>query len=297
MRQRDIERHLIGVGGQRLQIGADLVAHITRRRRAVRADNAHIDLPVLHQMPARIVRDHRMRNAMRAEFIGCERCALIARARFVDPDMHGNTGIMRHIDGCQRRAPIDTGQPARIAMGENIDLILACFKHLADQRQPGLADCMAHSHILVANRRSPLPRRVKPFSRLKRSQNRPHIIQRPAQIDRCRARLEQMCVGCSEMGIRRVFPHREREAIGRCCTDEWRTPHDHGPYRLGSLAACADAQRRERMRKACLVDHTKGNTFFLGPDCAPGAAMNFHRTGSRSIVSAMSLISRIEVSV
>ena len=86
-RQPDIERHAVVLGGQRLQVSADLVADIALRGDAVGADDDDIHLPVLHQVPAGIVGDHGMRNAVLAEFEGGERGALIARPRLVDPDM------------------------------------------------------------------------------------------------------------------------------------------------------------------------------------------------------------------
>ncbi len=72
-------------------------------------------------MATGIVRDDGMRHAMAAQFKCRQRGALIARSGFIDPDMHRQSRIMRHINGRQRRAPIDTGEPACVAMGKDID--------------------------------------------------------------------------------------------------------------------------------------------------------------------------------
>jgi len=106
------------VGGQRFQIGADLVADVAGRRGAVAADEAEIDLAVLHQMAADIVGDDDVRHPVLAQFPGGQAGALVARAGLVDPDMNRDAGIVRDIDGGQRRTPIDRRQPAGIAMGQ-----------------------------------------------------------------------------------------------------------------------------------------------------------------------------------
>ena len=86
-RQGDIERHAIVMRRERLEIGADLVAHVAGARRAVAADDDEIDQPVLHEMAAGVVGDDRMRNLFAQQFEGREARALVARTRLVDPDM------------------------------------------------------------------------------------------------------------------------------------------------------------------------------------------------------------------
>ncbi len=54
-RQRHVERHAVVMGGQRLEVGADLVADIALPGGAVGAGDDHVDQPVLHQMAAGIV--------------------------------------------------------------------------------------------------------------------------------------------------------------------------------------------------------------------------------------------------
>lgn len=53
---------------QSLEVGTDLVGSVAPAGNPIRADDDDIHLPVLHEMPARIVRDQRMgaRRAGRA---------------------------------------------------------------------------------------------------------------------------------------------------------------------------------------------------------------------------------------
>src|SRR5262249_14594939 len=85
VRAGEMKRYAVVDGGQRLQVGADLVRHVAVAGDAVGADDTQIDEPPLHEMAAGIVDDDRVRYAMRAELEGGQRCALIARPRLVHP--------------------------------------------------------------------------------------------------------------------------------------------------------------------------------------------------------------------
>src|ERR1700722_16757232 len=151
MRQSDIEGHVIGFGGERFQIGADLVGGVAARGDAIGADDAEVDAPMLHQMAAGIVGDDRMRHAMLAEFEGGQRGALIARPRLVDKDMDRHAAIMRNIDRRGRGAPVDSGEPASVAMSEHIHGPAKPPVRLLDQRQTGRADTPAEFDVFVAD--------------------------------------------------------------------------------------------------------------------------------------------------
>src|SRR5690606_6671594 len=97
--QSHIERHIIVMRRQRLQIGADLVADIPRCGGPVGTDNHHVDPAMLHQVPSGIVDDEMMRNTVAVHLPACELSALVARAGLVDPDMEGNTGPSSLIHG------------------------------------------------------------------------------------------------------------------------------------------------------------------------------------------------------
>src|SRR5258706_3869711 len=103
-------------------------------------------------MTAGIVRNDRVRHAMAAELERCERGALIAGTRLVHPDMDGNSRVMCHVDRRERGAPIDTSEPARVAMGEHIEgLTVLLFRAGPEQLQAVLADAAAGLDIVIAD--------------------------------------------------------------------------------------------------------------------------------------------------
>ena len=109
---------------------------------------------MLHQMPADIVGDDGMRDAVLTKLERGERGALIARPRFVDEDMDRNSPVMRRIDRRCRGAEIDGREPSGIAMGQDVDALawrLACRNRL-DQGQPMQSDRLVDGDILVADR-------------------------------------------------------------------------------------------------------------------------------------------------
>jgi len=125
--QRDVERHAVVLRGKRFQIGADLVRHIAICRDAIGADDAQIDFAMLHQMAAGIVGDDGMRHTMRTQLERSQRRALIAWARFIDPDMERQSCVMGHVDRRKRSPPIDARKPAGVAMGEDVEAFTLFF--------------------------------------------------------------------------------------------------------------------------------------------------------------------------
>src|SRR5205085_9677543 len=73
----------------------------------------HDALPIL---PAQIIRNDRVRYAVRPELEGRERRALVARAGFIDPYVHGYPGVMRHVDRRKCSAPINAGKPTGVTV-------------------------------------------------------------------------------------------------------------------------------------------------------------------------------------
>ena len=144
----DVKRQAAVARGQRLQIGADLVADVAIGGDAVGADDRHVDLAALHQMAAGIVHDQGVGNLLLAKFEGCQGCALVARPGFVDEDMDGNSGGLRLVDRRGRRAPVDGGEPAGVAMGEDAHRrAAALFGKSADQGEAVFADRLVAGDI------------------------------------------------------------------------------------------------------------------------------------------------------
>ncbi|MGY4283591.1 hypothetical protein ACVWXO_002811 [Bradyrhizobium sp. LM2.7] len=151
-RQRDVERHVIVVRGERLQVRTDLVADVPIGGNAVGADDGEIDHAVLHQMPARVVRNHRVRHAVMTELPRRERGALVARAGLVDPDVDLDAALMRQIDRRGRRAPVDGGEPTGVAMGERVDHFAGLLRrNRLDQRKAIAGDTAVDLDILLGD--------------------------------------------------------------------------------------------------------------------------------------------------
>jgi len=115
------------------------------------------DVATLHQVPAGIVGQHGMRPTP---------CLPSSHAVSAAPWLRGRVsstqtcrsmpGIMRHVDRCQRSAPIDGGQPAGVAMRQDVDALRrVCLPQpVFDQRQamPGrsLRFCATSSSAIMA---------------------------------------------------------------------------------------------------------------------------------------------------
>ena len=76
---------------------------------------------MLHQVAAGVIDDDGVRYTVPAKLEGRERGALIARARFIDPNVDFDAFVVRLIDRRCRGAPVDAGDPAGVAMRQDID--------------------------------------------------------------------------------------------------------------------------------------------------------------------------------
>ena len=135
-------------------------------------------------MAAGIVGQDGVGDAMAAQLERGQRGALVAGAGFVHPDMQGDAGVMRQIDGRQRGAVIHRRQPAGIAMGEDVEFLAGLLGgDLADDLQPVFADGLAHGHIFVGDGGGFLPGQGGALIARAVQQRVPHAPQGPAQID------------------------------------------------------------------------------------------------------------------
>ena len=140
------------MGSERFEIGTDLVADIPGTGGSIRADDTQVDFAVLHQVAAGIISDHRVGDAVSAQFPCCQRGTLIAWPCFVYPNMHRDALIMGLEDRREGCAPIDSGKPARIAVCEDIDRPMrAGVRRFRNKRQPVVADSAIGGNILVAD--------------------------------------------------------------------------------------------------------------------------------------------------
>src|SRR5262245_47371348 len=215
IRKRHQEGNVIVARGERLEISADLIGDIAGRGGPVGADDAKVDQFLLHEMAAGIVGDQRVRHAMRAELERGERGALIARSRLVDPNMQVDALVEGAIDRRERRAPIDAGEPAGIAMSEDVEALAALLVEMrADQPETVLADPAVGLHVLVADcggtgvsRGDTLVARLIAHRLL-------HFFERPAEIDGGGACRGELLASAVESLVGGVGAKRERDAIG-----------------------------------------------------------------------------------
>ena len=275
--ERHIEGHAIVMGGQRLQICADLIGDIAGGGGAVGADDAEIDHAMLHEMAADIVGDDGMGDAVVLQLPGGERGALVARPRLVDPDMDRQAALEGEIDRRRGGAPIHGREPAGIAMGQDLDrLALAPCRRGLDQRQPGLADGPVDRHILLGDRRRLAIGQRRALGRPAVAQGVLHAVQRPAQIDRggpCRG---QQLMGRLHRRVARIGAGRQRHAIGGGRPDQRRAAHLHVADGAGGVVDIAQGQGLEGMGQARLVDDADGPAVGLDPDGAMGNAADLH---------------------
>src|SRR5208337_4680645 len=97
---------------------------------------------VLHQVAAGVVDDQRMRGSVMNELPGGERRALVARPSLVDIDVDRYPLLHREVDRRGRCAVVDGGEPAGVAMSEDVDRLSGrlFLGDLANNGEPVPAD-------------------------------------------------------------------------------------------------------------------------------------------------------------
>ncbi len=276
-RQGDIERHAVIPRGERLEVGANLVGDIAVRGRAVGAGDAQVDLSGLHQVPAGVVRDDGVRHAVRAQFEGGERRALVARAGLVHPDMDGKPGVMRHIDRRERGAPVHAGEPAGIAVGEDVDgFARLALGGLADQRQAVFADLAAGLDVLIAKGAGARIGASEPALARLVAHRGQHLVERPAQVHRRRARGHQRLAGRLQRFVRGILAQGETYAISRRRADQRRAAHLHRPDRVGGILQRGQPRGLEAERQLRLVDDLHRPAVPAHPDRAVMPPIDLH---------------------
>src|SRR3546814_10859898 len=94
-----------------------------------------------------------MQHAMFGQFERGQRRALVARARLVHPDVERNACVMRQIERRKRGPIVDRREPARVAMGQDIERTAGpAGRHRAQYAKAMLAYGAVQLDILVADR-------------------------------------------------------------------------------------------------------------------------------------------------
>ena len=171
------------------------------------------------------------------QFPGGKAGALVTGPGLVHPDMHGYPIRHRFIDRCQGRAPIDGGQPASIAVGENVDR-LSCpllFPDGLDQGRAVPPYSLIGSDILIADPPSLPVGGSKALFRRQRQEHSQHPLHGPAEIDRRWSAGDKL--GCDGLqgGGSCTLSQPQTDAVCGCRPDERRPADQHPPYRRHRL--------------------------------------------------------------
>ncbi len=229
-------------------------------------------------MSARIINDKSVRHAMLAKLPAGQMRPLIARPRLIDPDMDRNAPIIRLIDGRERRSPVNGGQPAGVAMGEDIELALLSlrFPYATEDLQPVIADSAVDRDVLIADLRRLLIGRRYTLALRQRQEQLLHRADGPSEVDRRRSRRNQCLAHFPQGAVAGVRPEADTDAIGRRRPDQRRAAHQHRANRMGRLIQRFQFYHAEFMGQPRLVDNIDRPSIRRQPDAAIGLSIHFH---------------------
>ena len=136
-------------------------------------------------MPARVVGDISVRYPVTAE-LPRRQSALVARPRFVNPDMQRDTCIMGVIHRRRCGAPIDGRDPASVTVGQQAHGFAAGFlgRDILDKLQTVQPNLAIDLNIFVRNIVGEGQCHPCPVHLRQRQQYSLATVQRPTQIDR-----------------------------------------------------------------------------------------------------------------
>ena len=233
---------------------------------------------MLHQVAAGVVDDDRVGHAVVEQFPRGKAGALVARSGLVDPDVDRQAGVVGEIDRRGGGAPVDGGEPAGVAMGEDVERPAGGLVRGegAEQRQPGLADAAVDRDILIAKGGGEVARPRSAGSRRQRLQVRAGAVERPAEVDGGRPGREQRGVRPVQSRVGRIGAQSEPETVGGRRADERSAAHEHGPDGVGGLVERGQAYVLELVRQPRLVNDADGLPVRVEPDRPLRFAVNIH---------------------
>ena len=149
----DVEGEVVVASGEGFEVGADFVGDIAGAGDAVGAGDDEVDEAVLHEVAAGVVGDDDVGDVLMSEFPGGESSALIAWAGFIDPDMDGDACGVGGVDGGRCGAVVDEGEPASVAVGEDVDGLSGGFAggDVLDEGEAMLTDGGAGGGVFVGD--------------------------------------------------------------------------------------------------------------------------------------------------
>ena len=224
-----VEGHAVVVGGKRLEVRADLVGHIAAGAHAICAHQHEVDVPVLHQVTARVVDDQRVRHTVRGQLPRRQQ-PLAAWPRLVDPHVDRDRRVVRLVDRRQGGAEVDRRDPAGIAMRQHLYRPVYARMHRGDQAGAVRTDRAIQCDVLVRDPRRFEPGRLWPLRRRQRRQKGAQPVECPAQIHGGGARRVEPAVGVGEMRVVGVVSHGQGETVRAGHADQRRAAHRHRGY-------------------------------------------------------------------
>ena len=230
-------------------------------------------------MPAGVVGDHGMGHAVLAELPGGQRRALVARPRLVDPDMDSDAALVRGVDRRGRGAPIDGGEPAGVAMGENLDRFARLFfarGDRLDELHPVPADRPVDGDVLLADRGRARIGRGDARGLGEPVDRGADLVEPPFEVDRGRPRGKQRRIGALERGIGGIGAQRQAQPIGGGRPDQRRAAHLHGADGGDRVVQRHEPRGDEFMRQPGLVDDADRPAVVLEPNGAQVLAVDLH---------------------
>ena len=198
---------------------------------------------------------------MRPELERGKCCALVARACFIDPDVHRYPRVVRHVERRKRSPPINAGKPTGVTVREDIERSAGVFGKSADDFQAVHANQAALLDVGIADCGSFPKRCSSSLLRLNFRQHIAHSRQRPGEIDRRRTRRLQYSGCFGEVRVRGVRACGERHAICRGCSDQRRTTHHHGADRVRRIGQTFEVNGVELERQTRLINYPDGPGF------------------------------------
>jgi hypothetical protein len=270
-----VEGDFIVDGGKRLEVGADLVGHVAATRNAVGAHDHEIDVALLHELAARIVGDERVGHAVLAELPGREK-ALVAGTGFIDPDVQRCALLERHVDRRERRAVVDGGKPARVAVREHVHGTAQPGVEVRDERHARLADGAAGHHVLLRHRLGRLHGGLEAKRGVARQKRAHHPAHGPGKVHGRWTRIGDDFGGLEQGVVLGILLDGEHDGPRTGDADERSAADAHGADGLHAVPPVAQHPLFKAIRQERLIDDLDGRAVVKGADASCRFTVNFH---------------------
>ena len=277
--ESDVEGKVVVAGGEGLEVGADFVGDIACARDAVGAGDDEVDEAMLHEVAAGVVGDDRVGDVLMSEFPGGEAGALVAGAGFIDPDMDGDAGGVGGVDGGGGGAVVDEGEPAGVAVGEDVDGLAGGFARgdVLDEGEAVLADGGAGGGVFVGDAVGFGEGDFGPGGGGEGEEEIELAFEGPGEIDGGGAAVEFVGFGDEGGGGVRGgggFSGGEGHAVGGGGADAASAADGHVEDGVGDVGGGGEIEKLEVPREEALVNDADDGV--VEPDGVMGGALDIH---------------------